>query len=165
MKALRYYGKDDVRLEEVEEPQVKPGTVKIRPAFCGICGSDLHLVVDGVMPPAPSEDTPHPISGETLPVVFGHEFSGTVTELGEGVDHVAVGDAVVVEPYMVCGECPRCEEGRYNLCEKMGFIGISGRGGGLSEASPRRPPPHPCQRQSVTRTRSRSTKIRSTRIE
>lgn len=134
MKALRYYGKDDVRLEEVEEPQVKPGTVKIRPAFCGICGSDLHLVVDGVMPPAPSEDTPHPISGETLPVVFGHEFSGTVTELGEGVDHVAVGDAVVVEPYMVCGECPRCEEGRYNLCEKMGFIGISGRGGGLSEA-------------------------------
>ncbi len=69
------------------------------------------------------------MSGETLPVVFGHEFSGVVTELGEGVDHVAVGDSVAVEPYMVCGECPRCQEGRYNLCEKMGFIGISGRGG------------------------------------
>ena len=134
MKALRCYGKDDLRLEEIEEPQVQPGTVKIKPALCGICGSDLHLVVDGAFPPAPSETTPHPMSGETLPVVFGHEFSGVVTELGEGVGHVAVGDSVAVEPYMVCGECPRCQEGRYNLCEKMGFIGISGRGGGLSEA-------------------------------
>src|SRR5690606_40286050 len=45
----------------------------------------------------------------------------------------AVGDAVVVEPFMVCGECPPCRDGLYNACVKMGFIGISGRGGGLAE--------------------------------
>lgn len=43
MKAVRFYGKEDVRVEDIEEPQVRPGTVKIRPAFNGICGSDLHL--------------------------------------------------------------------------------------------------------------------------
>ncbi len=128
-----YYGKDDIRVEEVEEPQTRPGTVKIRPAFNGICGSDLHLYHDGPMAPAPSAEQPHPLSGETLPVVMGHEFSGVVEEVGEGVEGIAVGDSVVVEPLMVDGTCPACRAGKYNLCEQMGFIGISGRGGGLSE--------------------------------
>src|SRR5699024_10233033 len=75
----------------------------------------------------------HPLSGETLPVVLGHEFSGTVEEVGDGVKGLAVGEAVVVEPLMVDGTCPACRKGAYNLCEQMGFIGISGRGGGLSE--------------------------------
>lgn len=133
MKAVQYYGKKDVRIEDIPEPQLAPGTVKIKPAWTGICGSDLHLYLDGPFPPTPSTDTPHPISGETLPVTLGHEFSGTVEEVGEGVEGLAVGDAVVVEPLMVCGECGPCREGRYNLCVKMGFIGISGRGGGLAE--------------------------------
>lgn len=132
MRAVRYYGKEDVRLEEVPAPELLPGTVRITPAFTGICGSDLHLYFDGPIPPAPA-DSPHPISGEQLPVVFGHEFSGTITEVGEGVEGLAVGDNVVVEPLMVCGQCPPCNANRYNLCEKMGFIGISGRGGGLAE--------------------------------
>ncbi len=133
MRALRYHGKGDVRIEDVEEPEVRPGTVKIKPAFTGICGSDLHLYYDGPMDGLQGVSTPHPLSGETLPVVFGHEFSGTIEEVGEGVDSLAVGDRVVVEPFMVCGECPMCTSGRYNLCSKMGFIGISGLGGGLAE--------------------------------
>jgi (R,R)-butanediol dehydrogenase/meso-butanediol dehydrogenase/diacetyl reductase len=133
MKAAMYYGKEDIRIEEVEEPRVRPGTVKIKPAFNGICGSDLHLFHDGPMLPAPSAEQPHPLSGETLPVVLGHEFSGVVEELGEGVEGLAVGDSVVVEPLMVDGTCAACKAGKYNLCEQMGFIGISGRGGGLSE--------------------------------
>jgi (R,R)-butanediol dehydrogenase/meso-butanediol dehydrogenase/diacetyl reductase len=64
---------------------------------------------------------------------MGHEFSGVVEELERGVEGVAVGDRVVVEPLMVDGTCPACQAGKYNLCEQMGFIGISGRGGGLSE--------------------------------
>lgn len=133
MKAAMYYGKEDIRIEEVEEPQLRPGTVKIAPAFNGICGSDLHLFHDGPMPPAPSNDAPHPLSRETLPVVMGHEFSGVVEEVGEGVEGISVGDSVVVEPLMVDGTCPACKAGKYNLCEQMGFIGISGLGGGLSE--------------------------------
>jgi (R,R)-butanediol dehydrogenase / meso-butanediol dehydrogenase / diacetyl reductase len=133
MKAAMYYGKEDIRVEEVDEPQLRAGTVKIAPAFNGICGSDLHLFHDGPMPPAPTADSPHPLSGETLPVVLGHEFSGVVEEIGEGVEGLAVGDSVVVEPLMVDGTCAACKAGKYNLCERMGFIGISGRGGGLSE--------------------------------
>lgn len=133
MRAARYYGKNDVRIEDVEEPALRPGTVKIAPAFNGICGSDLHLYHDGPMPPSPTDTDAHPLSGEKLPVVFGHEFSGVVEELGEGVTGVAVGDHVAIEPLMVCGVCHACKANRYNLCEKMGFIGISGLGGGLSE--------------------------------
>jgi len=55
MKALRCYGKDDLRLEEIEEPQVQPGTVKIKPALCGICGSDLHRAVPDACVPTGNE--------------------------------------------------------------------------------------------------------------
>ncbi|MDD7384223.1 MAG: 2,3-butanediol dehydrogenase [Actinomycetaceae bacterium] len=133
MKALMYYGKEDVRIEDIQEPQIRPGTVKIKIAYDGICGSDLHLYHDGPGAPAPTADTPHPLSGETLPVVFGHEFSGTVAQIADDVEGYTVGDEVCVEPLLVCGECAACRAGKYNLCEKMGFIGISGGGGGLSE--------------------------------
>lgn len=133
MKAARYYGKEDLRIEDIEEPALVPGGVKIAPAFNGICGSDLTLYFHGPVPPAPSEDRPHPLSGEKLPITFGHEFSGVVEEIAEDVDGFEVGDHVVVEPLMVDGTCAACQEGRYNLCEKMGFIGISGKGGGIAE--------------------------------
>ena len=133
MKVARYYGKEDIRVEHIAEPELRAGTVKITPAFNGICGSDLHLFHDGPMPPAPTTDTPHPLSGETLPVVLGHEFSGVVEAIGEGVEGLKVGDSVVVEPLMVDGTCPACKAGKYNLCEQMGFIGISEMSGGLSE--------------------------------
>lgn len=133
MRAVRYHGRGDVRIEDVPEPVLGPGGVRIAPAWTGICGTDLHLFQDGPFPPAPTGDHAHPLSGETLPVVLGHEFSGTVTGLGEGVDDLAVGDAVVVEPLLVCGRCASCVDGRYNGCDSMGFVGISGGGGGLSE--------------------------------
>ncbi len=56
MKAALFYGKEDIRVEEVDEPKVRPGTVKIAPAFNGICGSDLHLYHAGPIPPAPTTD-------------------------------------------------------------------------------------------------------------
>lgn len=132
MKAARFYGKEDIRIEEIAEPELRPGTVKIAPAFNGICGSDLHLFHNGPLG-LPTADAPHPLSGETLPVVLGHEFSGVVEAIGEGVEGLAVGDSVVVEPLMVDDTCPACKAGKYNLCKQMGFIGIAGGGGGLSE--------------------------------
>lgn len=134
MKALMYYGKEDVRLEDVPEPELKPGTIKIHPAFTGICGSDLHLYYDGEQNGGNSKNTPHPLSGETLPVVFGHEISGTIEAIADDVHtDMKVGDSVVVEAEMACGECPACKAGNYNDCSKLGFIGINGWGGGMSE--------------------------------
>ncbi|WP_432054388.1 2,3-butanediol dehydrogenase [Streptomyces sp. bgisy022] len=133
MKAARYYGIEDIRIDDVPEPEVRPGTVKIAPAWTGICGSDLHVYFGGPVSPMPTAGHPHPLSGEEPPLVFGHEFSGTVEEVGDGVEGLAPGDSVVVEPLLVCGECFACREGRYNICAKLGFIGLSGGGGGMSE--------------------------------
>ena len=131
MRALRYYGNKDIRIEDIPEPEIRPGAVKINVGFTGICGSDLHEYLDGPIF-CPSPGHPHPLAGEEPPVTLGHELSGTVAELGEGVEGLKVGDSVVVEPYFVCNECPPCKRGDYHLCEKMGFIGLAGGGGGLS---------------------------------
>ncbi|TFC29813.1 2,3-butanediol dehydrogenase [Cryobacterium sp. TMT2-18-3] len=132
MKAARFHGQKDVRIENIKEPETRSGTVKIAVAWCGICGTDLHEYLDGpIFISAPGH--PHPLSHESLPVTMGHEFSGTIEEVGDGVEGLTVGDNVVVEPYFVCNECPPCKAGNYHLCEKMGFIGLAGGGGGLSE--------------------------------
>ncbi|TFD01910.1 2,3-butanediol dehydrogenase [Cryobacterium sinapicolor] len=132
MKAARFHGQKDVRIENIEEPVTRSGTVKIAVAWCGICGTDLHEYLEGpIFISAPGH--PHPLSQESAPVTMGHEFSGTIEEVGDGVEGLKVGDNVVVEPYFVCNECPPCMAGNYHLCEKMGFIGLAGGGGGLSE--------------------------------
>ncbi len=83
----------------------------------------------------PSPGEPHPITGETVPIVMGHEYAGRVVEVGEGVDGTAVGDNVAVEPIIRDNSCPTCTDGHYNLCPQLGFHGLSGYGGGLSEFS------------------------------
>jgi (R,R)-butanediol dehydrogenase/meso-butanediol dehydrogenase/diacetyl reductase len=96
MKALRWHGVKDVRLEHIAEPTVSQGKVKIKVEWCGICGSDLHEYTAGPIF-IPTEE-PHPLSKDKTPVVLGHEFSGQVVEIGEGITNVKVGDRVVVEP-------------------------------------------------------------------
>ncbi|UOR02288.1 2,3-butanediol dehydrogenase [Leucobacter allii] len=132
MQAAQFHGKEDLRVVEVEEPTPGPGQVKIRNAFAGICGSDLHVYYS---PEAAGLDLdhPHPVTGATLPQILGHEFSGTIVELGEGVTSVAVGDRVAVWPVYFCGACPACAKGLYNACAKIGFHGLSSDGGGMAE--------------------------------
>lgn len=132
MKAARFHARKDIRIEDIPEPELRAGAVKIDVAWCGICGTDLHEYLEGpIFCPAPGH--PHPLSHEESPVTLGHEFSGTVSGVGEGVDGLEVGDNVVVEPYFVDGTCDMCQAGSYHLCRQMGFIGLSGGGGGLSE--------------------------------
>jgi len=131
MKAARWYNARDIRVEEVEEPKVEKGKVKIKVEWAGICGTDLHEYAAGPIF-IPVKD-PHPLSGDKAPVILGHEFCGRVVEVGEGVTKVKVGDPVVVEPILRCGKCPACLKGKYNLCEQLGFHGLSGGGGGFSE--------------------------------
>lgn len=138
MRAARYYGPGDVRVEEVPEPQVKQGQVKLKLAWCGICGSDLHAY-HAPLPAStcPTKDEPHYVTGETLPITLGHEFSGTVVEVGPGVDpnKFKKGQKVVVEPLLSCKEksCGPCAGGYRNACPHVSFLGIAGWGGGLSE--------------------------------
>jgi (R,R)-butanediol dehydrogenase/meso-butanediol dehydrogenase/diacetyl reductase len=130
MKAARFHGRGDIRIDP--EPATRPGTVKVEVEWCGICGTDLHEYLDGPIF-APTADAPHPLTGESVPITLGHEFAGTVVEMGEGVTDLRVGDRVVVEPYLVCGRCDACTQGRYNVCASLGFIGLSGAGGGFSQ--------------------------------
>ncbi|MEE4596780.1 2,3-butanediol dehydrogenase [Streptomyces sp. DSM 41524] len=132
MRAARFHGRGDIRIEEIPEPAVRPGTVKIKVDWCGICGTDLHEYVDGpIFCPAPGE--PHPMTGETSPVVLGHEFAGTVAELAADVDDLSVGERVTVEPRLVCRSCPPCLAGHHNSCDRAATIGLAGGGGGLAE--------------------------------
>ncbi|KAJ5123273.1 hypothetical protein N7448_009370 [Penicillium atrosanguineum] len=130
MRAVRFHGREDIRLDEVEEPVCGSGQVKIKSAFVGICGSDLHEYLTG---PHSVPVHPHPLTGEKLPTALGHEFSGTVEEIGDGVNGLKIGDKVAVKPNLSDDTCRRCLMGRNNCCDSLGFIGYSGSAGGLSD--------------------------------
>jgi (R,R)-butanediol dehydrogenase/meso-butanediol dehydrogenase/diacetyl reductase len=133
MKAARWHAAKDIRVEDIDEPQVTPGDIKIKVAWTGICGSDLHEYLAGPIFVPVGEN--HPLSHDKAPITLGHEYCGEVVELGEGVDDIAIGDRVAVEPIFSCGQCAPCREGLYNLCEDLGFVGLSGGAGGFAAFS------------------------------
>lgn len=126
MKAAKWYGQKDIRVEEIANPLApERGEVQIRVAWCGICGSDLHEYLAG---PIFIPVEPHPLTGAKAPLVLGHEFSGEVVSVGEGVETVSVGDCVAPDACQHCGVCVNCREGRYNVCEKLAFTGLMAEG-------------------------------------
>lgn len=133
MKAARWHGVKDIRVEQVAEPAPGPGEVKIKVAWTGICGSDLHEYLAGPIFIPVGQD--HPLSRDRAPITMGHEYCGTVVELGAGVSGLAPGDRVAIEPIFACGTCPACLEGKYNLCDSLGFVGLSGGHGGFAAMS------------------------------
>ena len=114
MKAAMWYKKGDVRIVDVPEPKVSPLCVKIKIKWCGICGSDLHEYLGG--PVSIPVDEPHPITGQTAPVMMGHELAGEVIELGDGVTGLSVGDVIISVIDIPCRECRFCRTGREKLC-------------------------------------------------
>jgi (R,R)-butanediol dehydrogenase/meso-butanediol dehydrogenase/diacetyl reductase len=130
MRAAVFHGRCDLRLEDVPEPEPAPGDVKLRVHYNGICGSDLHEYYAG---PMTTRTEPHPLTGVANPVIFGHEFCGSVVALGEGVEDLQVDDRVAVEPVETCGRCLDCRSGRYNHCPLLAFHGYNRTGGGLAE--------------------------------
>lgn len=131
MKAARWHGPRNIKIEDIPEPRPKKGEVKVKVHWCGICGSDLHEYVAG--PIFIPYDKEHSLTGEKAPIVLGHEFAGEVVEVGEGVTTLKIGDKVVVEPIISCKECENCGIGKYNLCTSLGFHGLAGGGGGFAE--------------------------------
>jgi (R,R)-butanediol dehydrogenase/meso-butanediol dehydrogenase/diacetyl reductase len=120
MKAAVFKGIGDVQVEDVPEPEAGPADVVVEVSACGICGSDLHTYQHGSFV-EPGQ-------------VMGHEFSGRVIAAGDDVQGLTVGDRVTAVPIVPCGECPRCAEGRYNLCAVAWTTGIAyGRPGAFAE--------------------------------
>lgn len=102
--------------KEVDRPKPLPGELLIKIRRVGICGSDIHAYYGK-----------HPTI--FLPVIQGHEFSGEVAEVGEGVSGFTVGEAVTVRPQYTCGECYYCKHGNENVCKKLQVIGCQAPGG------------------------------------
>src|SRR5215467_14477279 len=97
MKAAVWHGRQDVRIESVAEPSFPPpGQVQVKVAWCGICGTDLHEYTGG--PLYIPLNHPHPKTGVQAPVIIGHEMSGTVVAVGEGVEDFTAGDRVAAAP-------------------------------------------------------------------
>jgi (R,R)-butanediol dehydrogenase/meso-butanediol dehydrogenase/diacetyl reductase len=126
MRAAVYYGPNKLEVADVPEPNATPGTVKVKVGFNGICGTDLHEYYAG---PIFIPTSPHPLTGQQLPLTMGHEFSGVITEVGDGVTDYAAGDRVAVMPLYRCGHCGPCRAGNYNICQQIGFHGLMSDGG------------------------------------
>lgn len=126
MKALRYYGREDMRLEDIPEPETGSDEVKIKVKWCGVCGSDVHEYRSGpILLPVKK---PHPLTGRQAPITGGHEFSGDVVEIGSSVTNFEVGDRVTVRPTIPCYKCYYCKQGRHIQCSTLGTIGLAADG-------------------------------------
>ncbi len=122
MRAVVFPEVGRMEIQDVPEPQARPGWLVIDVGAAGICGTDLHILA-GEFPMA------------TYPCRPGHEFGGTVVEVGEGVEGFAIGDRIGVQPSAFCGTCHFCRNGRANLCPRAGGFGTSMPGGFAERAA------------------------------
>lgn len=114
LKKTNKYG--DMELVDIEEPKIEDDQVKIKVAYSGICGSDIHSYKGEY-------------SNLKPPVVLGHEFSGTVVEIGKKVNGIKIGDEVTSETtFYICGECDYCKTRDYNLCPNRKGLGTQVNG-------------------------------------
>lgn len=111
MKAAILHGREEIRIEDIPPPPLAPGQVRVTIEAALTCGTDLKVFKRGyharmIVPPA----------------VFGHEFAGTISEVGDGVTQFRIGDRVVAANSASCGTCFFCKAGRENLCDDLQFL-------------------------------------------
>ncbi len=109
MRATVYRGVNDVRMEEVPVPEIGAGEILVRVHTCGICGTDLKKIATG---------------SHSSPRIFGHETSGVVARVGEGVSKFHIGDRVVVFHHIPCGQCFYCLHKTFAQCETYKKVGL-----------------------------------------
>ncbi|QKK33282.1 galactitol-1-phosphate 5-dehydrogenase (plasmid) [Rhizobium indicum] len=118
MRAAVMYSPGDIRLEDIAKPELKPGHVMLRVAAVGVCGSDIpRMLIKGA---------------HKVPIVCGHEFSGYITEIGEGVEGYEVGELMGVPPMLPCYKCDQCMTGNFSRCRDYDYFG-SRRDGAYTE--------------------------------
>lgn len=115
-RTATYVGDGGIVVSDAEPRPPAPGEVRLAVAYVGICGTDLH-VVHGAMD-----------ARVQRPLVFGHEASAVVAELGDGVEGLTVGQPVTVMPLVWDGTCPACLAGHRHVCQNLTFIGIDAPG-------------------------------------
>nr|WP_299245008.1 Zn-dependent oxidoreductase [uncultured Halomonas sp.] len=116
MQAFQVNAPHEFGIVDIEAPQAKAGEVLVGVAFAGICGSDMHIIHGNN-------------AFVRFPRVTGHEFAGVIEAVGEGVEGIAVGERVCVDPVVSCGECYPCRIGRPNICTRLEVIGVHRDGG------------------------------------
>ena len=130
MLAAVYYGQEDIRFERVPVPAPAPGELLLRVGTVGVCGSDVGEWAHG--PKQHPVTVAHPVTGYLGPITPGHEFSGTVTAVGEGVDPSWIGKNVASCGSVACGACDACLRGQSNQCRLYNGVGLH-RPGALAE--------------------------------
>jgi L-iditol 2-dehydrogenase len=122
MRAVVYYGANDLRMETVPVPEIGPGELLVKIATCGICGTDLKKIHTG---------------SHSAPRIFGHEMAGTIVRVGAGVTDFALGERVMVFHHVPCGTCYYCRKHTPAQCtvyKKVGSTaGLEPSGGGFAE--------------------------------
>jgi len=115
MKAVVFEQPNEIVIADRPRPVPANDEVLVKVAACGICGTDLHI-----------------LRGEFLaeyPLIPGHEFAGTVAQVGRAAGDLKVGDRVCVDPNIFCNRCHFCRTGKSNLCENLGALGVRQSGG------------------------------------
>jgi len=112
IQAAYYKGDKTFSVETKNNVDPGPNEVEVDVAYCGICGTDLHVYLG------------HMDARIGNHRVIGHEMSGVVSAIGSDVSHIAVGEHVVVRPLDPCNECPACESGHKHICQNLKFLGL-----------------------------------------
>lgn len=111
MKAIQYYGPQNIKYEEIPVKPPEDGEITVKIMSALTCGTDVKTYRRG-----------HPVLIKNIPSGFGHEFSGIVDKVGKGVENVKVGDRVAVANSAPCGHCFFCKKEEYNLCENLNLL-------------------------------------------
>ena len=131
MKAIRFYAREDVRVDSVASLDVVGDSqVLVRPLTCGICGTDLHEFAGG---PIVTPKTAHKFTGAVLPQILGHEFSAEVVDTGHLVTRVRKGDRISIQPLVMPLDDYCSRRGLNHLSPSMGCIGLSWARGGMGD--------------------------------
>jgi (R,R)-butanediol dehydrogenase/meso-butanediol dehydrogenase/diacetyl reductase len=128
MKAAVWHARRDIRIEDFPDPPAPAEKqIKIKVDWCGICGTDLEEYVYGPLyiPVA----KPDELTGRQAPLVIGHEFVGTIVEVGPHVTGFTVGERVAPDTLLFCGECWACKQHLVHQCQKLSILGLMTDGG------------------------------------
>ena len=112
MQQATYNGNRTIQLSKCQPQAPGPDEVQINVAYCGVCGTDLHIFLG------------HMDQRVDMPQVIGHEMSGVVARVGTNVTQWQAGDRVVVRPLDPCNDCPACAAGHEHICQNLKFLGI-----------------------------------------